>query len=280
MDENILERIKGDLLEQIISCITPLLNRQAAVIFTGGKADAAGLLKVIDGLLATKAKIVLSEGFASVMPEFKAACQDRLLADYASMQKHIAGSSLVAVPILTRNTLAKAATGVQDNLATCGIAGALMRAIPVIAVKDSCDPDGSHFRELGIDKNPAYCEMLRDHERKLASFGVKLVDSGEFSVALEAGLYGDIYSVAATAFATAGTAPAPSAAPAARRDIPSEAISAPQPASIIRLTDSFITCEDLMSIRPGTNVEIGRNAVLTPLAKEYIERRGIILTFA
>lgn len=276
MDENILERIKGDLLEQIISCITPLLDRQATVIFTGGKADAAGLLKVIDGLLATKAKIVLSEGFAGVMPEFKAACQDRLLADYASMQKHIAGSSLVAVPILTRNTLAKAAAGVQDNLATCGIAGALMRAIPVIAVKDSCDPDGSHFRELGIDKNPAYCEMLRDHERKLASFGVKLVDSGEFSVALEAGLYGDIYSVAATAFA----APAPSEAPAARRDIPSEAISAPQPASIIRLTDSFITCEDLMSIRPGTNVEIDRNAVLTPLAKEYVERRGVILTFA
>jgi hypothetical protein len=279
MGENILDRIKSDLLEQIISCITPLLSRQATVIFTGGKADAAGLLRIIDGLLTTKAKIVLSEGFQSVTPpEFKTSIADRLLSDYASMQKHIAGSSLVAVPILTRNTLAKAATGIQDNLATCGIAGALMRAIPVIAVKDSCDPDGSHFKELGLDKNPAYCEMLRDHERKLASFGVKLVDSGEFSTALEAGLYGDIYSAAAALNVSELTSAAtfqPS-----QPDSPPKPAPAVQAAPVIRLTDSLITCEDLMSVHSGNKVEIGRNAVLTPLAKEYVERRGIILTFA
>jgi hypothetical protein len=276
MSENILERIKGDLLEQIINCIMPLLNRQATVIFTGGKADAAGLLKIIDGLLTTKAKIVVSEGFQSVAPDFKTSLADRLLVDYASMQKHIAGSSLVVVPILTRNTLAKAATGIQDNLATCGIAGALMRAIPVIAVKDSCDPDGSHFKELGLDKNPAYCEMLRDHERKLTSFGVKLVESGEFSTALEAGLYGDIYS-AATALDLPEVPAVP--VPASQPAVPQAALAG-ETAPVIRLTDSFITCEDLMSIHSGTKVEIGRNAVLTPLAKEYVERRGITLTFA
>jgi hypothetical protein len=270
MGDEILERIKGDLLEQIMNCILPLLNRQATVIFTGGKADAEGLLKIVDGLLATKAKIVVSDSFLAMSPpEFKSAISGRLLADYAAMQKHIAGSKLVTVPILSRNTLAKVASGIQDNLAVCGVAGALMRGVPVIAVKDNCDPDGSHFHELGLDKNPAYSEMLRDHERKLTSFGVKLVDSAEFGSALERGLYGDIFSAGAI-HADAKPEhlkPEPSK--------PADWLGAPA----ARLTDSFITCEDLMKFQPGTTVEVARTAVLTPLAKEYIERGRITVTF-
>ncbi|MDR1516150.1 MAG: flavoprotein [Synergistaceae bacterium] len=286
MSENILERIKGDLLEQIMNCIMPLLDKQTTVIFTGGKADAEGLLKIIDGLLTTKAKIVLSEGFEGIAPQgFKASLADRLLTDYSAMQKHISASKLVVVPILTRNTLAKAAVGIQDNLATCGIAGALMRAIPVIAVKDNCDPNGSHFKERGLDKNPAYNEMLEGHERTLVSFGVKLVESGEFTQALETGLYGDIYR-AVSVLSPSESAPKqdsiePAAAVAA--NVTAQPAQPAQNASIgraVRLTDSFITCEDLMSLPSGASVEVGRNAVLTPLAKEYIERRGITVIFS
>jgi hypothetical protein len=269
MSDEVLERIKGDLLEQIMNCILPLLSRQATVIFTGGKADAGGLLKIVDGLLATKAKIVASDDFMAISPpEFKSAISGRLLTDYSMMQKHISGSKLVTVPILTRNTLAKVASGIQDNLVTCGVAGALMRGVPVIAAKDNCDPDGSHFRELGLDKNPAYSEMLRDHERKLASFGVKLVDSAEFGSALESGFYGDIFG-AREVQAEAKPEPTTSVPQLSERSAPAA-----------RLTDSFITCEDLMRFQPGTKVEVARTAVLTPLAKEYIERGKITVTYA
>lgn len=282
MSENILERIKGDLLEQIINCVMPLLDRRATVIFTGGKADAEGLLKIIDGLLTTKAKVVLSDGFLLMAPpEFKASLADRLLTDYSSMQKNIAASNLVVVPILTRNTLAKAAAGIQDSLATCGIAGALMRAIPVIAVKDNCDPTGAHFRDLGIDKNPAYNEMLKGHERALASFGVKLVESGEFARTLENGLYGDIRkAVSVMPPESEPTAEANGIVRPARQAELAQIARNPSIGRAVRLTDSFITCEDLMSAPPGAVVEIGGNAVLTPLAKEYIERHGITVVFS
>jgi hypothetical protein len=263
MGEDLSERIKGDLLERILSCLAPLLDRRATVIFTGGKADAAGLLKTLDGILTTKAGIVASDNFLSLAPpEFKAAIEDRLLKDYGSMQKHIAASHLVVVPILTRNTLAKAASGIQDNLASCGFAGALMRGIPVIAVRENCDPFGAHFKELGLDKNPAYSNMLKEHERRLVSFGVKMVDACEFQSALETGLYPGVF----------GASPAAAIPSAPAEPAPQGAAGAP-----VILKDSFITCEDLMRIPAGSSLQVAKGAVLTPLAKEYIERRGIAI---
>ncbi|MDR3255655.1 MAG: flavoprotein [Synergistaceae bacterium] len=258
MSADALEKIKGELMEQIMNCLLPLLNRHVTVFFTGGKADSAGLLKIVDGLLTTKAGIVATDNFLDMAPpEFKAAIDDRRLKYYGPMQKHIAESNLIIVPILTRNTLAKAATGIQDNLATCGLAAALMRGLPVIAVKENCDPLGSHFKDIGLDKNQAYNDMLKEHERKLISFGVKMVETGEFSAALEGALYGGAF------------AGAPQTSPA------QIAVST---ASVVKLSDSFITCEDLMKLPPGTGIQVLKSAVLTPLALEFIESRKISVT--
>ena len=260
----------GDVLEKVISCIMPLLNRKTTIFFTGGKADAAGLLKIIDGLLTARPGIVASDNFMKMAPPaFKDSIQDRLLTDYADMQKHIASSDLAVVPILTRNTISKAAVGIQDNLVTCGLAAVLMRNIPVIAVRENFDPTGNHFRELGLDKNPAYNDMLKGHERKLASFGVKFVDTSEFSGALGAALYGEIFS-AVPSVALNSNADGSSQKTASKKSADSSVVS-------VTLSDSFITCEDLMKIQPGARISIASGAVLTPLAKEYLERKEIEL---
>jgi hypothetical protein len=270
MSGDVLERIRGDLLEKIINCIMPLLSRKTTIFFTGGKADANGLLKIIDGLLTARPGIVASDNFMKMAPpEFKDAIQDRLLTDYADMQKHIASSDLVVAPILTRNTISKAAVGIQDNLVTSGLAAALMRNIPIIAIRENFDPTGNHFRELGLNKNPAYNDMLKGHERKLASFGVKFVDTGEFSDALGAALYGEIFSAASPAAADSNEA-------GASQTTASKEPASPSVVSAV-LSDSFITCEDLMKIPSGASVSIANGAVLTPLAKEYLERKEIKL---
>ncbi|MDR3321610.1 MAG: flavoprotein [Synergistaceae bacterium] len=265
MSDRALERIKEDLMEQIMNCLLPLLSKRATVFFTGGKADPAGLLKIVDGLLSAEAGIVASENFLGMAPqEFKTAIDGRLLRNYGAMQKQIAESSLVVVPILTRNTLAKVAAGIEDNLVTCGLAAALMRGIPAIAVRENCDPLGGHFRDIGLDKNPAYNDMLLGHMRKLASFGVKLVETEEFSPALEGALYGGAFA-SVSASAPAPEKPLVTGAPTS------------VPTSVIKLTDSFITCEDLMSIPAGAGAQVSKAAVLTPLALEFIESRKIAL---
>jgi hypothetical protein len=270
MSEDILERIKEDILEKIMNCVMPLLNKKTTVIFTGGKADAEGLLKTIDGLLTAKPGIVASDNFMKMAPPaFKDAIQNRLLTDYADMQKHIASSDLVVIPILTRNTISKAAAGIQDNLVTCGLASALMRNIPVIAVRENFDPTGAHFKDLGLDKNPVYNEMLKGHERKLASFGVKFVDTGEFSCEMGATLYGEIFGSVPSAVKTAVSEPSQTTA---KKTEPMSSSAAS-----VTLFDSFITCEDLMKIPSGASVSISGRAVLTPLAKEYLERKEIKL---
>jgi hypothetical protein len=101
--------------------------------------------------------------------------------------------------------------------------------------------------------------MLKGHERKLASFGVKFVDSGEFSGALGSALYQGIFSEPSQAAARVE--------PAGR---PADSVT-------VTLSDSFITCEDLMKIPLGASVSIASGAVLTPLAKEYLENKEIKL---
>jgi hypothetical protein len=258
-----MENIMGELLERIINCLLPLLDRQATVFFTGGAADADGLLRTIDGLLTSKAKIVASDNFMKIAPQsFRDSIKDRLLTEYGTMQAHIKNSNLIVIPILTRNTLAKTASGIQDNLPTCGIAAALMRGIPGVAVTYNCDPAGSHFAELGLNKNTAYSGMMRAHMRTLASFGVKMADKDEFVSVLEANLYPTIFGGGERAATSVSAAPVQNICPA-------------PPEGAVKLNDLFITCEDVMSVPRGASVQIKTSAVLTPLAAEYIAGRGI-----
>lgn len=52
--------IPQDVLRRILQSILPVLNKRVLVLFTGGSADADGLMDSVESLLATRAMIAIS----------------------------------------------------------------------------------------------------------------------------------------------------------------------------------------------------------------------------
>lgn len=242
----------GKTIEIILRHLMPVLNRNVTVFFSGAASDPAALMDMINGMLLREASVVVSESFGKIAPA--GGLWQNLITDYSRMRKAVRDSYLVLVPALTRNTLAKAAVGIQDNLVTNGLSAALMSGIPVIAVKDNYDPDGQRAKKLGLDRNPAYNAMLREHEKRLESFGVRLVDGTEFSCAIKENLYPELFR--------GGTKKRGTQPPAQKLE-----------------TQTLITYQDVSGLENGAALTIPGGAVVTPLAREFLSRRGIRLDF-
>ncbi|SHJ45578.1 flavoprotein [Propionispora hippei] len=251
--------LESDLLQRIVQALLPVLNKNTLIFFTGGAAAAKAdeWLKLVDRLLITEAKIVVSPAFGQLAPElFVQRLGARLLTEEAAMRRFIQTAHLGVVPVFTRNTLAKASLGIQDNLVTNGIAAVLMRGLPLIGVKDNYHPDNDHTRELGYQANPAYNAMLLNYEQQLGRLGATLVDSGEFTPVMERTLYPGVFDK---------TAQSPAAKPQTSRTV-KNLVSQP-----------VITWQELSDVAPGTTVTVKENAIVTPLAQEYIKKQGITL---
>lgn len=185
-----MNEIKADVLIRIMEQLWPLLDRRALVIFTGGAADHEALLATVDNLLLTEARIVASPAFLHLAPEsFIKRIEGRMLKDGRELLAFMAGAHLAAVPVLTRNTMIKAALGLADSLVTNAIAGALMRNVPLVGVTENYHPHSAHSLEAGYGLNPAYSGLLLEHERRLKSLGAILVGAGEFSETVKNVLY-------------------------------------------------------------------------------------------
>lgn len=251
--------LESDLLQRIVQALLPVLNKNTLVFFTGGAAAARAdeWLKLVDRLLITEAKIVVSPAFCQLAPElFVQRLGSRLLTGEAAMRRFIQTAHLGVVPVFTRNTLAKASLGIQDNLITNGIAAVLMRGLPLIGVKDNYHPDNDHTRAMGYQANPAYNALLLGYEQQLSRLGATLVDSSEFTPAMERTLYPGVFGK---------TAQSREAKP---QGSPTVKNLANQP---------VITWQELNGVAPGATVVIKENVIVTPLAQEYIKKQGIVL---
>lgn len=180
---------EADTVKQVAESLLPLFDKHVTVFLTAGSGNAEALLNAVNSMLLTPVSIILSENFMSMAGTDVPMRCGRLITEYAKMKESVKKSVLAVIPILTRNTLAKISVGVQDNLLTRGIAAALMSGVPVIAVRDYCNPESNYFKKAGYDKNPGYSRMLLEHEQRLVSFGVKMVDEQEFAEAVRASLY-------------------------------------------------------------------------------------------
>jgi hypothetical protein len=246
--------IPQDVLRHILQSILPVLNKRVLVLFTGGAADAHSLMDSVESLLATRAMIAISPSFARLAPEaFLHRVDDRLVHDESAMRSFIADSHLTVVPILTRNTLAKAALGIQDTLVTNAIAATLMRGIPLIAVNENYHPLSAHSREKGYSANKAYNELLVDYERRLRALGATIVAGSEFSGTVKGALYPGVFSTRRT----------PETASAA---------------TVWRYTGgTVLTQADIPSLSPGTAIEVPTKTVITPSAMERIARQKLLM---
>ena len=239
--------IPRELLNAAIQLLLPILDKQTVIFFTGGAADAGALTRQVDSLLATEAPIVVSESFRRMADEgLLQRLYPRLLQDAAHLYQATGQAHLAVVPILTRNTLAKVAMGIQDTPVTSGIAAVLMQGKPVIAIRNHYHPDSSLMKDAGYHQNPAYNRLLLDYEDRLQSFGVQIIDSSELVSTLKHALYPGIFEKESTA-----------------------AIANPV------LDSCVITYSDVRSAVADGCITIAQNARLTPLAEEYLTGRQI-----
>jgi Flavoprotein. len=246
--------IPQDVLRRILQSILPVLNKRVLVLFTGGSADADGLMDSVESLLATRAMIAISPAFARLAPEaFLRRVDDRLVHDENAMRNFIADSHLTVVPILTRNTLVKAALGIQDSLVTNAIAATLMRGISLIAINENYHPHSAHSQEKGYSANTAYNELLVDYERRLRALGATIVAGSEFSGTVKGTLYPGVFS----------TKRAHEMAPVA--------------AAWRYSGETVLTQADIPSLSPGAAIEVPTKTVITPLAMERIASQKLIL---
>ena len=185
---------EADTVRQVAESLLPLFDKHVTVFLTAGSGNAEALLNAVNSLLLTPVSIILSENFIGMAGTDVPMRCGRLITEYAKMKESIKKSDLAVIPILTRNTLSKIASGIQDNLLTRGIAAALMSGVPVIAVREYCSPESNYFKKAGYDKNPGYSRMLIEHEQRLVSFGVKMVDEQEFAEAVRSSLYPGFFS--------------------------------------------------------------------------------------
>jgi len=90
------------------------------------------------------------------------------------------------VPALTRNTAAKTAGQDFALLGSGLILEALMYGVPVVAVRDSADPDNSEWSSLGVySPAPGLRKVLQQNLEKLEQMGVILTSSEQFRSVIE-----------------------------------------------------------------------------------------------
>jgi hypothetical protein len=244
--------IPQEILYRILQSLMPVLDKRVLVLFTGGAADADALMDTVESLLATRAMIAVSPAFERLAPQtFLRRVDDRLVRDEGAMRDFIANAHLTVVPVMTRNTLVKAALGVQDSLVTNAIAATLMRAVPLIAINENYHPEAAHSREKGYSANRAYNAMLMDYECKLRNLGATLVAGVEFAESVKGSLYPGIFSARASRSASNS--------------------------AIWRFDGNVLAQADIPSLPPGATIEVPARAVITPLAMERIARQKLIM---
>ena len=149
--------------------------RKALVLFTGALLGFDEVLEPLDrlknsgltltGVLTTSAEYVLDKGKI----------------DALGMEKpssHLIGShDVLIIPTCTANTVAKAAYGIADNLATNLISEFLSNGKPIVAVTTAADPDSTPKKTFFPLMPPAQALLMRDNLARFRALGVHTCDA-------------------------------------------------------------------------------------------------------
>ena len=241
---------KEEIIRNILKSLLPMMDKKALVLLTGGTADYQEYQKMVDELLLTEAKIAVTEAFKSLA---SSAINDRLdsrfILDGETLYGEMNEINIIIIPVLTRNTLAKGAMGIQDNLVSMAIAAGFMKKIPILAVTENCSPNSGHTRETGMNLNESYNRMITGYEERWKEFGAILIGREEFSSRLKKMLYPEI-------------------------PIYSESHLPDQSSSEVFFV---LTMKDAQGFRPGQRIKVSSQSVITPLAREALDEKNIIV---
>lgn len=241
---------KEEIIRNILKSLLPMMDKKALVLLTGGTADYQEYQKMVDELLLTEAKIAVTEAFKSLASsEVKDRLDSRFILAGETLYREMNEINIIIIPVLTRNTLAKGAMGIQDNLVSMAIAAGFMMKIPILAVTENCSPNSGHTRETGMNLNESYNQMMTGYEERWKEFGAILIGREEFSSRLKKMLYPEIPIYLES-------------------HLPEQS-----PSEVFQV----LTRKDAQGFRPGQRIKVSSRSVITPLAREALNEKNIIV---
>lgn len=254
-----------DLLRPIIAEIVNKMNKRILLFISGGAVNLKGIFETLSSMQMLQYDIVMTEASRKVIPEeYIANLNGRLIDCKVELTKAVREDDIIIVPIMTRNTLAKCAAGIEDNLVTTGIAEAIMMNKEVIAVKDSFDPQNQVNISLGFNKNAAYNKLILGYEDKLTSFGVKFINAADIKRTINAR-----FSIMSNANENLNHESA----------IKNTVVNKEETCNIKKLS-GILTIEDIMlAANNSKEIWVKEGSLLTPLAKDYIYNNGINVNY-
>lgn len=255
-------------IEELIKAITiqvlGMVNKKVLIFISGGVVNIEEEFKSLKEFDNLQYSVVLSDSAKEVIPrEFIEGLNATLIEDKKLMTKIINEVDFILVPVMTRNILAKTALGIRDTFITTGISESLMKNKKIVVVKDSFDPDNPVNISLGYSQNISYNEMIKNHIKTIEGFGVTFINASELKKAIDE-LIRIEYKVPAQI------------ATNIKVINKGEHITKEMDEVILK---GIITKIDLLPLGGCKNIKIARNAVITPLAKDYIDSKNIEIVY-
>lgn len=270
-----------DLLRPIIAQIINMMNKRVLLFISGGAVNLKNIFETLASMKMLQYDIVMTEAAKKVIPEeYIANLNGRLIDCKVELTKAVREDDIILVPLMTRNTLAKCATGIQDNLVTTGIAEALMMNKEVIAVKDSFDPQNPKNISLGFSKNPAYNKFVLGYQDTLTNFGVKFIEANNLKRTVN-----DKFNISNNAIETISLID--KNVMKEESGIKELKLESKNVDTIInkapiseKILSGVLTTEDIiMAVNSSKEICVKEGALITPLAKDYIYNKKISVKY-
>lgn len=169
MDFNLMvDYIVQEVLKRLeAESISP--RKKGLVIVNGGTANLEQIIIELERIKREyDIEIVFSEAGIKVVGEDRFKDFDvKKDVTMENCNSLINDSEIILLPLLTKNTCAKVAVGIRDNISTYIISKALLAGKKIVAVYDSCI--------VNVDNE--YGKQLNLNIKKLQSYGINFVES-------------------------------------------------------------------------------------------------------
>lgn len=252
MNEAELRKIVALIVEAITEETQP---KRALVLFTGALICCAEGGEAMKRLMAAGVELeyVQTPSAKNVLNQEKI----KALGIREAGPHLIANNDVLVIPTLTANTVAKAAHGIADGVASNLIMEFLMHGKQVVAASNAADPDSPQKKAFFPKMPAAQAALLRSNLAKVSALGVQLADVTCLDKAvLKAFGLGTSVSDATVI---------PASQPSAQAS-PSQATT-----HCLKL----ISAQGVQGLPIGSTLKISQGAVVTALARDFASARSI-----
>ncbi|MFN8456168.1 MAG: flavoprotein [Anaerolineae bacterium] len=193
IDEALVDKVVARILALINGEPIDITARNVLMLFSGASTGFVVGMEAIKRLTCSQhtLTIVLTPSASHVITEaqVRKAGAGEIIGpnDWANAPELVRRSDVVLIPTLSMNLAARLALGLMDSLISTLVIGSLLAGKAVVAVKDGADPNGKAGLVFGAAAGaaPTLRATLEGHLTTLASYGVELVNEGDFLVTVE-----------------------------------------------------------------------------------------------